>query len=68
MDYPLKCAQCLQNEGQDVTKFLMGDVDYIGRDWLPAIPNDYSFWGFASAPPEQVNWWRRLPNNVRIQL
>lgn len=40
-------------------------TDQIFGSRVPAVPtfdDSESYWGYTSAPPEHVKWWRELPS------
>lgn len=53
----------IDNAGMIYSKSLDQHCDQIG--WLvPAVPtpDNETFWGYTSVPPEGVAWWRTLPS------
>lgn len=57
----LRCKACaLKSQAKHIDEQLRGDqIGYL----VPAVPTYErdTFWGYTSVPPEDVAWWKALP-------
>lgn len=63
----LLCADCLapgvvvDDKGTWDEPLIPGSRNDQVKGWLPAIPVDDIFWGYSSAPSQDIEWWQALP-------
>lgn len=71
----LKCASCLAPEAVvDDDGMVMQDdpIDETDKTdqvngYVPAVPVEDTFWGYASVPSVDVRWWKALPTYAKSE-